>query len=240
MGNKLDESILQSFMEISPYLSSLLDEEISFALTDREKFIAFLPRENIKPDIKVGGFIKEGSSTYEALRLEKVVSKIVPENVFGFKLKSIAVPLKNERGNIVGVVSIGKSLEKQEHILNLSKNLSIALNQIASAITELSEGVQNTASSNEIILKEAKDASEKTENTDEILSFIKNIEKQTNLLGLNASIEAARAGEFGKGFSVVASEIRKLSNSSNESITKINKVIKEIRISVEKILDRIK
>lgn len=240
MKGEFDESILQSFMEVSPYLSSLLDEEVSFALTDKEKFIGFLPGENIRPDITVGETIKEGSSTYEALKTKKVVCKIVPEQVFGFKLKSIAVPLKGRNGEIVGVVSIGKSLKRQEEILNLSQNLSMALNQISSASSEVSGGVQNTAASNEVILREAKEAFEKTKNTDEILSFIKNIEKQTNLLGLNASIEAARAGEFGKGFSVVASEIRKLSNSSNESIFKINQVIKEIQASVEKILYSIK
>lgn len=240
MKDKFDESILQSFSEVSPYLSSLLDEEVSFALTDREKFIDFLPGENIIPDITVGEAIKEGSSTQEALKTKKVVCKIVPEHVFGFKLKSIAVPLKGSNGEIAGVVSIGKSLKKQEEILNLSKNLSMALNQISSASSEVSGGVQNTAASNEVILREANEAFEKTKNTDEILSFIKNIEKQTNLLGLNASIEAARAGELGKGFSVVASEIRKLSNSSNESIAKINQVIKEIQASVENILNSIK
>ena len=116
----------------------------------------------------------------------------------------------------------------------------MALNQISSASSEVSSGVQNIAASNDVVLKEANEAFEKTKNTNEILSFIKNIEKQTNLLGLNASIEAARAGELGKGFSVVASEIRKLSNSSNESITKINQVIKEIQASVGNILNSIK
>ncbi|WP_027626831.1 methyl-accepting chemotaxis protein [Clostridium lundense] len=240
MCKKFKESILQSFVEVSPYLSSLFDEELSFALTDKEKFIAFLPGEKIRPDIKVGQAIGRGSSTYEALKTNTTVCKIVDESVFNFKLKSIAVPLKNENGGIVGVVSIGKSLKKQEDILNLSKNVSSALEQISDAINDVSAGVQNTASSNEMILKEAKEAFKKTKNTDEIISFIKNIEKQTNLLGLNASIEAARAGEWGKGFSIVASEIRKLSHSSNESITKINEVIKEIKGSVENILDSIK
>ncbi|PRR76877.1 putative sensory transducer protein YfmS [Clostridium liquoris] len=240
MKDKFDESILQSFSEVSPYLSSLLDEDVSFALTDREKFIDFLPGENIRPDITVGKAIKEGSSTQEALKTKKTICKIVPEQVFGFKLKSIAVPLKGSNGEIAGVVSIGKSLKRQEEILNLSKNLSMALNQISSASSEVSSGVQNIAASNDVVLKEANEAFEKTKNTNEILSFIKNIEKQTNLLGLNASIEAARAGELGKGFSVVASEIRKLSNSSNESITKINQVIKEIQASVGNILNSIK
>ena len=239
MSIKTEENILKSFIDVSEYLPSLMDEEVSFALTDKEKFIYFRPSQNITPDIKVGDYIKSGTSTYEAIKTRKVVIKVIPEEVLGFKLKSIAVPIiKN--GEVVGVVSIGKSLKKQEEVLNLSKELSDALNEISNVINEVSEGVQNTAASNEIVLKEAKEAFEKTLNTGEIISFIKNVEKQTNLLGLNASIEAARAGEFGKSFSVVASEIRKLSNSSNESIIKINNVINEIQKSVENILNSIK
>lgn len=55
------------------------------------------------------------------------------------------------------------------------------------------------------------------------------------MLGLNAAIEAARAGEAGRGFNVVAQEIRKLSNSSSESIKKIESVIRDISTSITNI-----
>jgi methyl-accepting chemotaxis protein len=71
------------------------------------------------------------------------------------------------------------------------------------------------------------------------LRFVQNVSNQTNLLGLNAAIEAARAGENGKGFSVVAQEIRKLSNTSSESIRKIDLVLKKIEESVINISSKI-
>ncbi|HHX11319.1 MAG TPA: methyl-accepting chemotaxis protein, partial [Clostridiales bacterium] len=61
-----------------------------------------------------------------------------------------------------------------------------------------------------------------------ITHFIQTIAKQTNLLSLNATIEAARAGEAGRGFSVVADEIRGLSEQSNQSVSEINDIIKSL------------
>nr|WP_294373010.1 methyl-accepting chemotaxis protein [uncultured Clostridium sp.] len=70
------------------------------------------------------------------------------------------------------------------------------------------------------------------------MHFVKRITKQTNLLGLNAAIESARAGEYGKGFSVVSNEIRKLPQSTKESVYKINVILNSISKSVSEIKEK--
>lgn len=70
-----------------------------------------------------------------------------------------------------------------------------------------------------------------------ILGYVKNIAMQTNILGLNAAVEAARAGEFGRGFGVVAAEIRSLSESSRQTTNNIAELIDRIQKSVDRTLD---
>ena len=67
-----------------------------------------------------------------------------------------------------------------------------------------------------------------TNKINNISSYIKKIADQTNMLGLNAAIEASRAGESGKGFSVVANEIRKLSEHSRETAPRIKDISDKI------------
>ncbi|MFT9493560.1 methyl-accepting chemotaxis protein [Anaerosolibacter sp.] len=75
--------------------------------------------------------------------------------------------------------------------------------------------------------------SDKSESINQIIQSINNISNQTNLLALNAAVEAARAGEVGKGFGVVAEEIRKLAEQSAESANQIQDIINEIKTIID-------
>ena len=72
-----------------------------------------------------------------------------------------------------------------------------------------------------------------TKHIDSITKEIATIASQTNLLSLNASIEAARAGESGRGFTIVAQEVRKLSEQTKESVIKVSEVAQNVHNSSE-------
>lgn len=79
-----------------------------------------------------------------------------------------------------------------------------------------------------------------TENISGILQTINGIVEQTNLLALNAAIEAARAGEHGKGFAVVADEVRKLADSSHKAIKEVTNILNEIMNSTRYVAEKVK
>lgn len=98
----------------------------------------------------------------------------------------------------------------------------VVVNSTVSSINELASEVERAA---EVIIKLESD----TESVAGILDVIKGIAEQTNLLALNAAIEAARAGEQGRGFAVVADEVRTLASRTQESTLEIQNVIEQLQ-----------
>jgi len=227
-----DNIILDSFNNLIPYLHYFFEDDIAVGINDNEKCIRFESNQNLPINAMAGDLIRPGSATYECTKSGQTVSIIVPKEILGAALKSIAVPVKDEGGKVVGSFSIARSLKRQEEILDISRNLSLALEQISKAINEVSTGLQYVADSNARLVQTIEEAECQAKDTDDILKFVKNVAEQTNLLGLNAAIEAARAGESGRSFSIVAQEIRKLSGSSGKSINDINNILKKLQNSV--------
>ncbi len=116
------------------------------------------------------------------------------------------------------------------------EELSASITEIVRAITEISIQAQQLAHTQEMTTKSANEVKELSDETKEISEFIKWIADQTNLLGLNAAIEAARVGENGKGFGVVANEVRKLADNSSQATANIESSLNKMNESIDSII----
>lgn len=236
---EINNKLQQAFNELIPYMQTFFEDEVAFTISTVDRFIKVVNSKTINMNARPGDLLRPGGAAYECIKAKKTVSLIVPKEVFGVEIKAIGIPVKDENGLIVGSIVLVKSLKRYYEMLNMSNTLKNALMEISSASNLISDGIEKAVETNDKVLSEVHEAQSSAKNTDEVLNFVKNVASQTNLLGLNAAIEASRAGELGRGFSVVANEIRKLSSSSGESIQQINTTLQKIQVSINKIAESI-
>lgn len=108
-----------------------------------------------------------------------------------------------------------------------------AVEQSANAVRELVERIRSSSEVTDIVASE-------TERIGKALDLIQEITEQTNLLALNAAIEAARAGHVGRGFSVVAEEVRVLADRTSESTKEIKSIIESLQNGATQAVDTMK
>ena len=149
---------------------------------------------------------------------------------------------ETESGNIEAE-ELGESIDSNKKdlalLVNLMKEVETLRAEGINIVKELAnESVKAIEATNEIynVIEETNIKAKDIEKASEI---IKDISEQINLVALNASIEAARAGESGKGFSVVAEEVRKLAEESNKSNDEIENVVKELTVKTESAVETV-
>lgn len=233
---------IEHVIQIAPNLKEWYDQNISVFVADHEKILAAYNNPELNLGVQSGHPVEElkGTITYKVLQSgERMIAQISKEkSQFNIPYIAICSPIKDEE-NFVGVITIVISTAKHNALLEIGEELLSTVEEIYASAENLSAQSLELSATAKTMDSETVHVKADILHVSNITTDIKKISQQSNILGINASIESARAGESGRGFGVVAGEIRKLAEHTRNSAITIENDVSEVQSSVNRLIDSV-
>jgi hypothetical protein len=235
--------VVAAFEHFAPILAEMFQEGVILYMTDLKKIInRQASRKFDLPTMPIGCELEENEIASQVIKSKKPILTEVGAETYGIPLFVASYPLFDEDNvdEIVGTFGIVTPKEVASKLRTISGNLENGLAGISAAIQQLAASASTIHNNEQDLNNDITEITGFSEEISEVSMFIKDIADETKMLGLNAAIEAARAGEAGRGFGVVAEEIRKLSDQSKSTVPKINKLTNNIKMKVDEASEKSK
>lgn len=229
-------TMLDHLVAVAPLINAFTIEDVGVFITDREKVLRYIPAQTLDLGIKEGEPVRPTTAAAQAMKKKDRVVVEVGKEVYGVPYVAVGLPILDADGQVIGAIGISQSTERKNRLQEIADRLLGAIKTISGTIQQIAAEAQELAATGEELSALSHQTTARVRQTDEIVSVIQKIADQTNLIGLNAAIEAARVGVHGRGFTVVAEEVRKLAGSSAKSSKDIQEILANTRGAVEQIV----
>ena len=224
-------AVARSFDDFAPMIANMFPEGAFIYMTDLTQYAYRQGSEKFDlPQIQAGRELTGEEVSSETIRKKQVASREYDANMYGLPTMVMSYPLFDEDDPTQVVATFGIMIPRQVQVQlrEISANIERGLEDISAGIEELAATASEISNNEKQLNQNVNEVFKLSEAINEVLGFIKQIADETKMLGLNAAIEAARAGDAGRGFGVVAEEIRKLSDESRVTVVKIREITEQI------------
>ena len=215
----LKHPLIEHAIELVPFTRGLLGEDYGVYVSDLKHYLC-CEHGTVKLALRARDQVKDSSITGRCLSTGKRTIAKAGKEVYGIPYIGVAYPIIDPTGLLVGTLAMILPT-RQDELIQIANEAEHAINTIAMSVSDFSATEEELAATTQEFATNIAVISEHVKNTDAVITLISTVAKQTNLLGLNAAIEAARAGEAGRGFNVVAVEIRKLAEHTQGSVKSV-------------------
>lgn len=240
-NEKTEQEILLNFvMELAPNLQKLIPLDCMIGVTDTTKFLLSCPGDKIKMPMDATGIdIPKEDTIYKSISSGKTEKAIVPKEAFGFEFASTAIPIFDSNKEIIGGLGLGIGLDNRNNLVDTAQLVATSAEQTSATIEELAASAVELATLQSSLQVLSHEVTKQIKETKKIIEVIRGVAHTSNMIGINAAIEEARAGEYGRGFSVVATEIRKMAKNSSSAIIDVETIIGKINSKITEIDEKI-